>query len=576
MQNFTLNFILSNQTENEITDIESGSSINIADKVKLDGYNVKFYEDANYSKQITDTEIVINSDVIIYVKLEAITYFIEYELNDGRWNNYSANTSYTVETANIPGADCILRDGYTFEGWYKDANYTEKITSLVGLFEDITLYANWEVINYSIKYELNDGTWADGFISENSYTIESAADFGLPTSEYLTKQGFVFDGWYDNSEYTYAIDSLVGRTGDLTLYAKWRDVNQVATVKFSPAADGVDMGTLITLSCATEGATIYYTIDGSDPQTSENRTTYSEDAPICIKAATTIKAYATKANAGMKDSDVSTITYKLNVYTLNFDANGGTLPSDMQSSEQVTSGDVYYFSNIVPTKTGYDFKGWYLSTNPDATENPIEVYAPNIENTLNKTVTFYAKWEPIKYTVIFDSNGGSGTVTVPPQTFTYDVAQELTENPFTRTGYTFKGWNTVQNPTRENLGVSYNDKQSVKNLTTSGRITLYAQWEANKATITVTMPTYSDIQGELKEPTKNDDGELIFTVPEGVTYTHNIWYVNGKEKQQNTGSTNEWTFDTSSVPGGIYTIMLVVEDSNGNKYSAEYQVTVTK
>lgn len=504
IQNFTLKFILSNQTENEITDIESGSSINIADKVKLDGYYVKFYEDANYSKQITDTEIVINSDVIIYVKLEAITYFIE--------------------------------------------------------------------------YELNDGIWADGFDYEKSYTIESAADLVLPTSEHLTKQGFVFDGWYDNSEYTYAIDSLVGRTGDLTLYAKWRDVNQVATVKFSPAADGVDMGTLITLSCATEGATIYYTIDGSDPQTSENRTTYSEDAPICIKAATTIKAYATKANAGMKDSDVSTITYKLNVYTLNFDANGGTLPSDMQSSEQVTSGDVYYFSNIVPTKTGYDFKGWYLSTNPDATENPIEVYAPNIANTPNKTVTFYAGWEPIKYTVTFDPNGGSVPPTYPTQTFTYDVEQELYANQFTRTGYTFKGWNTVKEPTEANLGVSYNDKQSVKNLTTiSERITLYAQWEANKATITVTMPEYTDISW-LEEPTKNNNGSLTFTAPvspEGVTYTHNIWYVNGEEKRQNQyPDSRQWTFNTSN--GGIYTIMLVVEDSSGNKYSAEWQVTVTK
>ena len=96
----------------------------------------------------------------------------------------------------------------------------------------------------------------------------------------------------------------------------------------------------------------------------------------------------------------------------------------------------------------------------------------------------------------------------------------------------------------------------------------------------MTMPTYSDIQGELKEPTKNDDGtKITFTAPEsptGVTYTHNIWYVNGKEEQQNASSPTTWTFDTTNLPGGIYTIMLVVEDSNGNKYSAEYQVKVTK
>ena len=578
IQNFTLKFILSNQTENEITDIESGSSINIADKVKLDGYNVKFYEDANYSKQIYVTEIVINSDVTVYVELEAITYYIGYVLNDGRWNDYSANTYYTVETVknlSIPGADCILRDGYTFEGWYKDADYTEKITSLVGLFEDITLYAKWEAITYYIDYELNGGTWVDGFYYEGLYTIESAVDFRLPSSDKIICQGYVFEGWYDNTGY--AIDSLVGRTGNLTLYAKWRDENQVATVKFSPATGGVDKDTEIKLTCETDGATIYYTTDGSDPKASTNRKTYSEDAPICIKAATTIKAYATKANSGMTDSDVSTITYTLNVYTLNFDATGGTLPSDMQSSVPVTSGDTYRLPDVL-TKTGYKFIGWYLSETSDATESSIVEYAPNIENTPNKTVTFYAKWEPITYTVIFDSNGGSGTVTVPPQTFTYDVAQELTENQFTRTGYTFKGWNTVKEPTEANLGVSYNDKQSVKNLTTiSERITLYAQWEANKATITVTMPEYTDISW-LEEPTKNNNGSLTFTAPvspEGVTYTHNIWYVNGEEKRQNQyPDSRQWTFNTSN--GGIYTIMLVVEDSSGNKYSAEWQVTVTK
>ncbi len=299
IQNFTLKFILSNQTENEITDIESGSSINIADKLKLDGYNVKFYEDANYSEQIYVTEIVINSDVTIYVELEAITYYIGYVLNDGRWNDYSANTYYTVETAKnlfIPGADCILRDGYTFEGWYKDAGYTEKITSLEGLFEDITLYAKWEVINYSIEYKLNEGTWKDNYSPFTDYTVEGITY--LPSGDILIKEGFVFDGWYDNPEYTgTAIDSLKGRTGDLTVYAKWRDENQVATVQFSPATDSVDMDTEITLTCETDGATIYYTIVGTDP--TENYSVYTPEKPISIdgilfdeQEEVTIKAYA--------------------------------------------------------------------------------------------------------------------------------------------------------------------------------------------------------------------------------------------------------------------------------------------
>lgn len=312
----------------------------------------------------------------------------------------------------------------------------------------------------------------------------------MPSSDKIIRQKFVFEGWYDNAEYSgTAITNLAGRTGDLIFYAKWRDENQVATVQFSEPAGWVDMATEITLSCETEGATIYYTIDGSDPQISTNRITYSDDEKIFIKAETTIKAYATKANSEMTDSDVSTINYKLNVYTLNFDANGGNLPSNMQSSVEVISGNSYDFANFVPTKEGCIFKGWYLSETPDEF---VTNYEPNIENTPTKTVTIYAKWE-------------------------------------------------------------------------------------NTATITVTLPTYSDIQGELKDPTKNDDGtQITFTAPEGVTYTHNIWYVNGKEKQQNMSSPTTWTFKTSEYVGGIYTIMLVVEDSNGNKYSAEWQVTVTK
>ena len=477
----------------------------------------------------------------------------------------------TAKNFSIPGADCILRDEYTFEGWYKDADYTEKITSLVGLFENITLYAKWEAITYFIDYELNDGTWVAGFYSEGLYTIESAVDFILPSSDNIIREGYVFEGWYDNTGY--AIDSLVGRTGDLILYAKWRGVNQVATVKFSPAADGVDIDTEIKLTCETDGATIYYTTDGSDPKTSEIYSVYIPEKPISIdgilsdgQEEVTIKAYA--VCAGMNDSDVSTITYKLNVYTLNFDATGGTLPSYMQSSVQATSRSVCDFSNIVPTKTGYNFKGWYLSETPDATENPIEEYAPNIENTTNKTVTFYAGWEPIEYTVIFNPNDGSIPPSYPTQPFTYDVAQELTENPFTRDGYTFTGWNTVKDPTTT-PGVSYIDKQSVKNLTTiSEEITLYAQWEANKATITVTLPTYIDISG-LSEPKTSGDN-VVFTASGYKSYA---WYVNG-DKQ--TATSSSFTFNTSSETGGIYTIMLVVEDSNGNKYSAEWQITVTK
>ena len=79
----------------------------------------------------------------------------------------------------------------------------------------------------------------------------------------------------------------------------------VATVTASPVAGAVALGTTIALSCATSGANIYYTVDGSDPTTSS--TLYS--VPISITAATTIKAFA--AETGYTSSAVASYAYTI-------------------------------------------------------------------------------------------------------------------------------------------------------------------------------------------------------------------------------------------------------------------------
>lgn len=572
---YTLTLIYPNNDESTC-DYSQGDPADIPSKVP--GYNLEgWYDNPDYEGEAI-SYITVDKDITLYAKGTPIIYNISYILgDDANWKTDIYPRTFSVEEViELPTEDDLAKVGYTFEGWYKDADYAEKITSLVGLFEDITLYAKWTPILYNITYELNEGNWADGFNYEKSYTIESAADLVLPTSEHLTKQGFVFDGWYDNPEYTEtAIDSLVGRTGDLTVYARWRNANQVATVRFSPAAVGVDMDTEITLTCETDGATIYYTTDGNDPKTSENRSEYNSDESIIIcnilsdvQEEVTIKAYATKANSGMTDSDVSTITYTLNVYTLNFDATGGTLPS-YKSSVQVTSRSFLDFSDILPTKTGYKFIGWYLSETPAENEDPIEEYAPNIANTPNKTVTFYAKWEPITYTVVFDGNSADAS-SMDPQEFKYDESKALNQNTIVRTGYAFIGWNTNADGT----GQGYSDEETVTNLVSQddGSITLYAQWVANKASITVTLPEYNEVNN-LFSVTKNSDSQVTFTpISE---YTHYIWYVNGTEERQNT-SNIDFTISSASYSGGVHTVMLVVEDSNGNYYSQEAIVEITK
>jgi uncharacterized repeat protein (TIGR02543 family) len=82
------------------------------------------------------------------------------------------------------------------------------------------------------------------------------------------------------------------------------------------------------------------------------------------------------------------------------------------------------------------------------------------------------------YTVKFDPNEGEGNPYT--QIFTYDVAQNLTANAFTKTGYTFAGWSTAPDGS-----VVYTDTQPVSNLTAAngGTVTLYAQWTPNSYTV---------------------------------------------------------------------------------------------
>lgn len=82
--------------------------------------------------------------------------------------------------------------------------------------------------------------------------------------------------------------------------------NFAATVKASLPSGAIASGTKITLTTATEGATIYYTTDGKNPTTSS--TAYTS-AGITVSKAETIKAIATKS--GYVNSAVSTFTYTL-------------------------------------------------------------------------------------------------------------------------------------------------------------------------------------------------------------------------------------------------------------------------
>ena len=111
------------------------------------------------------------------------------------------------------------------------------------------------------------------------------------------------------------------------------------------------------------------------------------------------------------------------------------------------------------TRPGYTFNGWNTEADGSGVKYADGASVRNLASTANDTVTLYAQWTANTYIVEFDSNGGSGSMQA--QTFTYDVAQNLPVNGFTKGSDPFIGWNTKAH----GGGIQYGDKALVRNLT---------------------------------------------------------------------------------------------------------------
>lgn len=170
----------------------------------------------------------------------------------------------------------------------------------------------------------------------------------------------------------------------------------------------------------------------------------------------------------------------------------------------ITPGDTLYYQDtkqltaVANNIPGYNiiFSGWSLtagSVNPNNTATT--TFTMGNDNT---TVTALFSKVPNTYTVVFNGNSATSGDT-PSQTFTYDEAQNLTQNGFEKTDYSFIGWNTKS----DNTGIAYTDGQSVINLTAeeSGVFNLYAIWQSNNANIDYVANGHGTAPiGQVKEP----------------------------------------------------------------------------
>ena len=293
-----------------------------------------------------------NGIVVLYAVWEIVTYNINYDLV------VPGNPStYNVETATIT-LNKPEKLGYKFLGWYNGQTKVETIEK--GSTGDISLVANWQVVDYSITYNLNDGT--NNVANKDSYTIVANIIFAEPK-----KTGYTFGGWYLDSSFTTSITSTKGYAKNLVLYAKW------------------------TLDDP-------YTITYENVENYDGSTSYTVESNVVFKTPTRVgytfvgwsyNGSTITSTNGLTGNLTVVAKWEANVYTISFDVNNVEYDGSVANIQ--ISYDEYISEMPTLTLAGYRFIGWYDQNDKQVVNGMIYNYTSNI--------TLTAKWEKAIYNV---------------------------------------------------------------------------------------------------------------------------------------------------------------------------------
>ncbi len=338
----------------------------------------------------------------------------------------------------IPGTRLVLKDascdGYVFEGWYSDPSFSDKIESVRADSDaDISLYAKWSAVKYSVNYVL-----ASDSAQDVSKIVNRNPAYGLPGEGIALKDAVIdddslmFGGWYTEPEFENKIESIPkNHSGDITLWAKW----VTAEYKITYDTGVIDLSK--------------YSVDNPN----NPFYTYGEDM-ILLDASSSDEAYSfdgwyldsefknriTKIEAGTHDELTLYAKWSENIYNINYvlsDGNKNFNEKYVQNPNPVTrtaTGD------IALSRAGYDrgvfvFEGWF-------TDKAMTKKAESIPAGECSDVTLYAKWSE----AVFKINYDYGILNKYKNTLKNDNITSYKANTsyelksVEKDGYVFNGW----------------------------------------------------------------------------------------------------------------------------------------
>jgi uncharacterized repeat protein (TIGR02543 family) len=315
-----------------------------------------WYADAGFTVSIGagGASYTPTADSTIYAKWNGGTSVITYEYNGATGGNTTVSSSYTSGGTAIT-LPTPTKTGYTFGGWYREANFTTAVAGTQTPTADATLYAKWTAINYTLTYSSTLSTSGTVPTDSTNYNIGSVVSVSSNTGN-LARTGYSFAGWTIASDGSGAVltsgQSVTFATANITLYAKWTantyaisyNVNGATGTQANASDSYTTGGTAVTLSAVGTMTKTGHTFSGwsATPTGSVIAGTYTTTTDVTLYAIWTIQVISVTYDKGTAAS-ASFISFPANT--------SGNYGTRITVSNNIDSS-VTYSSNT------YAFVGW--------------------------------------------------------------------------------------------------------------------------------------------------------------------------------------------------------------------------
>jgi len=340
---------------------------------------------------------------------------------------------------------------YEFAGWFTTplaGNTKIEEDTIVTLTTTHTLYARWYtkgIDTYTITFDGNNG------VPETQMrTVVQGETLGNDMPDEPTRVNYDFVEWNTAIDGTGTkFDGTTPITRNLRVFAKWDPRPTFFTVTFH-GNGGLPTSQTVSVEQGTA-------LEANMP-----------DWPT--RTGHLFAGWNTRQDGSGDDfTDKTIVNGSMAVYakwtpeplTVTYNANGGT---GVEVVANTVYGATYTIAgNTYTAPAGHDFSGW----NEEA-DGSGKAYTVGEQVPISESLMLYAKWTSNTYTVTFNGNGGPATVTVDVPRNTA-LGAKMPADP-KRSGYTFNGWNTMQNGS----GTAFTGSVVV-----TANIEVFAQWKEN-------------------------------------------------------------------------------------------------